>query len=253
MTDDEAGKRRILDEIRRAAEANGGVPLGIARFGQETGIKESDWRGKIWPRWADAISEAGFEPNQLQTAYADEHLIEKFIELTRALGHVPVATEVRIKARNNDAFPSHNTFGRFGSRRQLALRVLEHCKARAGYDDVAALLELSLVVQPMEAPDALSSNDPASGPREGYVYLALLEFGRERRYKIGKAVLVERRKDQIAIQLPEELKLIHTIKTDDAYGIEQYWPKRFSAKNTKGEWFILSRGDVEAFRRRKFM
>lgn len=176
------------------------------------------------------------------------------IEFTRALGHVPVTAEVRIKARNDEAFPSHNTFGRLGSRQQLALKVLEHCKVRPGYDDVAALFELSLVVQPMEeAPDTPTSKDPAGGLKEGYVYLALLELGREKRYKIGKAVLVERRRDQIALQLPADLKLIHTIRTDDAYGIEEYWHKRFSAKNTKGEWFVLSRQDVEAFRRRKFM
>ena len=72
-------------------------------------------------------------------------------------------------------------------------------------------------------------------------------------YKLGKAVLVGRRTDQISIQLPAELTLIHSIPTDDAFGIEAYWHKRFKAKNVKGEWFTLTADDVRAFKRRKFM
>jgi hypothetical protein len=88
------------------------------------------------------------------------------------------------------------------------------------------------------------------GTKEGYVYIGLLKLGREKRYKIGKAVLVERRTDQISLQLPEDLELVHAIRTD-AYGIEDYWHRRFATKNTKGEWFSLSRQDVEAFKRRR--
>ena len=36
-------KAHILDEIRRTAETNRGVPLGSARFEAETGIKQTDW------------------------------------------------------------------------------------------------------------------------------------------------------------------------------------------------------------------
>jgi hypothetical protein len=83
--------------------------------------------------------------------------------------------------------------------------------------------------------------------------MGLLKLGREKRYKIGKAVLVERRTDQISLQLPQDLELVHAIRADDAYGIESYWHRRFAAKNSKGEWFSLSREDVQAFKRRKFM
>lgn len=96
-----------------------------------------------------------------------------------------------------------------------------------------------------------SKEEPATGATDGFVYMGLLKMGRERRYKIGKTSLVERRKDQISIQLPEDLELLHAIKTDDPTGIESYWHNRFSAKRTKGEWFSLSFEDVKAFKRRK--
>lgn len=249
----EASKRRILNEIRRTAEANGGAPLGVARFNQETGIKTSDWSGKIWARWGDALQEAGFQPNQLQTAYGEELLIEKFISLARDLGHFPVATEVKMRARSDDSFPWHNTFGRFGSKQQFAARIVDYCKDRVGYEDVAALCRSVADKQkPKKSADASPTNS-AGSTKEGYVYLGLLKLGREKRYKIGKAVLVERRRDQISLQLPEGLELVHAMTTDDAYGIEDYWHRRFAAKNTKGEWFSLSRQDVDAFKRRRFM
>jgi hypothetical protein len=250
-------KQRILNEIRRTAEANGGVPLGTARFFQETGIKDSDWLGKIWPRWGDALRDAGFQPNKLQTAYSEEVLIEKFIGLARDLGHLPVATEIKMKSRRDDSFPSHNTFARFGSKQQFVAKILEYCRDRLGYADVTALCtpvaaRLGEQHQSEDSADGLTT-DSAASTKEGYVYMGLLRLGREKRYKIGKAVLVERRTDQISLQLPEDLELVHAIRTDDAYGIEDYWHRRFATRHTKGEWFLLSRQDVEAFKRRKFM
>jgi hypothetical protein len=112
-------------------------------------------------------------------------------------------------------------------------------------------------VQPKIAPAeeiALSPQaDTSANTKDGYVHMALLKLGREKRYKIGKTVLVERRTDQISLQLAEDRELGHAIRTDDAYGIEEYWHKRFAAKRTRGEWFSLSRQEIEAFRRRKFM
>lgn len=243
-------KEHILSEIKRTAAANDGVPLGRERFFRETGIKYHEWIGKIWARWGDALREAGFEPNKLQTAYNDDILIEKFIGLARELGHYPVFAEIRMKAHSDDGFPAHNTFARLGSKEQLAAKILDYCKVRAGYDDMIDLCAPIAESQSDEAPVGAAATTTT---KQGYVYLGLLKLGREKRYKIGKAVLVERRRDQISLQLPEDLDLVHAISTDDAYGIEEYWHKRFAAKNTKGEWFSLSREDVQAFKRRKFM
>jgi hypothetical protein len=61
-------KTRILDEIRRLANDNGGKAPGTAAFERATGIRPSDWFPNLWLRWGDALIEAGFEGNQLRAA-----------------------------------------------------------------------------------------------------------------------------------------------------------------------------------------
>ena len=101
-------KQDILKEIQRTAKENGGIPLGANRFSKETGIKQYDWK-KYWPRFGDAQREAGFEPNTLQKAYADEFIINKMISLIRKLGHFPTHGELRIEKNSDPEFPSSGT------------------------------------------------------------------------------------------------------------------------------------------------
>jgi len=237
-------KQYILDEIKRAATANGGVPLGRGRFAKETGIKESDWAGKYWPRWSDAIREAGFEPNRLQWRYDDGTLIEEYIRLIRELARFPVVTEVRLKCREDSTFPSSKTFERFGSKQQFAAKILDYCSGRTEYKDVMALCA-QVAKPPQDALEQVTRSEEVLG----FVYL--MKSGRY--YKIGRSNAAGRREYEIAIQLPEKIETIHTIRTDDPSGIERYWHHRFEAKRKNGEWFDLSPLDVKAFKRRKFM
>ncbi len=133
-------KQDIIDEIRRTAEENGGKPLGVARFEKETGINPYDW-GKYWARFGDAQKEAGFVPNQLQGAYDIDFLIEKTISLSRKLHKFPTYREIQVESSNDAQFPNKKVFSRLGTKEQFAVKVMEYCKKKNGYDDIIGFCE----------------------------------------------------------------------------------------------------------------
>jgi Meiotically up-regulated gene 113 len=238
-------KEHILEEIRRTAKLNGGGALGKIRFLAETGIKESDWFGKYWVRWSDAVREAGFKPNQKNEAHADEWLIAKLVLLARELGHFPLIGDLLMKRRRDVTFPHQTAFRRFGSKNQLISKVTSYCQEHEGFNDVLALCQPTIAVDKLEPRGEIRKNQEV-----GYVYLG--KSGRF--YKIGMTNSAGRREWELAIQLPEKIKMVHVIKAiDDPAGIEEYWHRRFAAKRKNGEWFDLNAADVSAFRRRKFM
>ena len=236
-------KTHILSEIRRTAAENGGSPLGTARFEQETGIARRDWYGKHWARWGDALREAGFEPNTLQGAYSDEFVLDRFIDLTEELGRVPVSGDLRIRAKSDPGFPSHNVFERVGRKRERIAKAIARC-LETERDHVAEVLRAAI---PAAEPSGTERSD--SRPETGYVYL--MKSGRY--YKIGYSNAPGRREYELALQLPEEVTQVHAIRTDDPQGIEEYWHRRFAARRKGGEWFALTAEDVKAFKRRRTM
>ena len=239
-------KEKILNEIKRTAAQNGGQPLGVRRFEKETGIKQQDWAGRYWARWSDALKEAGFQGNKLQTAYDREFILKNVIILARRLGHVPTNFECRMEARASRGFPHYTTIlAHFGGVNELVTAIRNYCSRHESFDDVVRLCDI-------KAAQKNSSNnidDNASSPIYGYVYL--LRSGKA--FKIGRSNAVGRRQYELTIQLPERVQLIHEIRTDDPVGIEKYWHERFADKRMNGEWFALGSSDVSAFRRRKFM
>lgn len=237
-------KTHILDEIRRTAVANGGEPLGWRRFEAQTGIRLSDW-SRFWARWGDAIREAGFEPNEFTAAYDDATLLECFARLVREMGKVPAWSDLKLKTYNDPEFPSEKVFRRFESKEKLVEKLVEHCRAKGGWDDVLALCE-GYAPKKKRAEESQGASPEAE---IGFVYL--LKSGRF--YKIGRSNSVGRREYELGIQLPEAVTMVHAIRTDDPVGIEAYWHNRFAAKRKNGEWFELDAADVRAFKRRKFM
>src|SRR5690349_8981789 len=135
----------ILHEIKRTAESNGGVPLGRQIFFKQTGIKEADWHGRFWARWSDAVREAGFEPNKLQQPFEEASLIEKYIPMLRKFGRFPVTAEMRMQKRSDAKFPNVKTLTqRFGTRKQLASKILAYCQEHDGFEDIAAICTAAL-------------------------------------------------------------------------------------------------------------
>ncbi len=235
----------ILREVKRTADANGGKPLGRLAFFAETGVKESDWRGRFWARWNDVLKDAGFAPNKLTEAREDATLLDHFARLAIELGRLPVYSELRLKKRTDPSFPNDKTFSRLGKKSQLLLRLYEHCATRSGYVALMPLIQAEL-----DAKSGLENETPKpTESLEGFVYL--VKMGKH--YKIGKTFSVPRRHREIALELPEKLEPIHVIRTDDPSGIEAYWQRRFEAKCTNSEWFALSAEDVRIFKKRKFM
>ena len=238
-------KEQILSEIRRTATENGGVPLGEDRFSAASGIRRADWFGKYWVRWGDAVREAGFKPNRFNEAIQEDYLLTKLADFVKDIGHFPVSGELRLKARNDPNFPSHNTFIRLGKTKKARAEKLRlFCLARDRKDvaEICATIVESVIEQDSEA-------EPIKTIEYGFVYL--MKSGKY--YKIGRTDFLGRREWELKIALPDEIKTIHSIKTDDPKGIEKYWHDRFKDRRKNGEWFELKHDDIVAFRRRKFM
>lgn len=239
-------REEILAEVRRTADANGGRPLGRTRFAEATGINESVW-SRHWVRWSEVCIDAGFVPNQRPDKVPDDELLEHLARLTRRLGKFPVNNEIRMEARRNETFPSHNTVARLGNKATMVGRLVDFCSRNPEYADVAELCGSVSVPPPEgETGDAQESDE---GLRAGYVYL--LKSGRH--HKIGLSAAPGRREYEVALQMPEKVELVHSIKTDDMEGIERYWHRRFADRRANGEWFRLSAADVRAFKSRKTM
>jgi hypothetical protein len=237
------GKEEILAEIKRTTESNGGKPLGMAKFEKEIGIKRYDWQ-KHWAKFSDAITEAGFTPNSLQGAYSDKFLIEKFIELMRKLNKFPTASEIRLEACSNDKFPYKSTYeNRYGSKQHLASKIIEYCSDKNSYEDILEFCEP--VIKTSSREQDINGTDTSLEVGEVYLY----KHGNRNEYKIGKSKDSVQRGKELRVQMPEDLKLVHVIKTDDPSGIEAYWHKRFVDKRKNGEWFGLNSTEVKAFKR----
>lgn len=187
----------------------------------------------------DALTEAGFEPNEWQGRLDENVVLAKLADATRHFKKFPTKWELTIYKRQATGFPSPDKLiSRYGSTASLRERLAEWVRSQEAYADVGAILGNQQAV-PREL-------QPATA--DGFVYL----IGSGGHYKIGRSDQLERRVKQIKVALPEAASLVHSIRTDDPAGIEVYWHRRFADRRANGEWFKLTAADIRAFKRRKF-
>jgi hypothetical protein len=242
-------KNYIISEIKRAASENGGIALGWRKFQKISGIKEYAWKGKYWRTWGDALKEAGLVENAFGKSHDTGFLIDCLAKLTQHNAKFPSAVDLRLARNNDEAFPSEKSFRKLGGQTARIELVRAFASEHKKYSNILSLLPDAKKAEEIVEKQSLNSRKT----KEGYVYLGILKIDTKKRYKIGKTNLVERRNNELSLQLPAKMELVHSIKTDDMSGIESYWHKRFADKRTNGEWFDLSGDEVRAFRLRKFM
>jgi hypothetical protein len=238
-------KLEILREIKRTAEENGGTPLGWRKFRTVTGISDSEWLGKHWARWSDAIAAAGLAPNEMTVAYDADHLLNLYAAYALELDRLPTAADLRLKRRKDVCYPDATVYQRLCTKLELVKRLEAFCETRAEY--VRVLQLCSEYYKKQQNPkDALRAANNTIATM-GYVYL--YQHGGQKQFKIGKTNNAIRREGELRLLLPEKLEPLHTIQTDDPAGVELYWHRRFATKRLEGEWFALSVEDVRAFKR----
>jgi Meiotically up-regulated gene 113 len=91
--------------------------------------------------------------------------------------------------------------------------------------------------------ELLTSQIQHPHPIQGYVYL--VKCGEY--YKIGRSSNIDRRMEQLAIQLPHKPEVIHVIATATPPELEQFFHRNFSDKRLNGEWFSLDEHDLQKF------
>ena len=246
MRDERPDKQEIIQRLQIEARRLGRTPSRDS-FVETTEISWSDIQYH-WPRWNDAVREAGLVPNEQTMAKPLDEIAADYLKAVKHYKEIPTANHLRVFSRQqrNEGRPytSHDVFNNIGKSKSAKVEyALQHARQSNKWDDVIPVLE-----------GYLSKN--ASGehiqdttePEFGFVYL-MAEHGNGSHYKIGCAKNPEERLQNLQTGAASSLQLVHTIKTDDMHGVEKYWHLLFESRRQRGEWYGLSSEDVNAFRR----
>ena len=239
-------KEEIIKELQRYTKKNSGETPSEKKFLENTGIGIMG-RRKYWSNYGELVLEAGLTPNKFdKTKYSSEQLCVIFIEVIREIGKWPTRGVLDLKHYNDSSFPESSTFYRkLGLTGDLAKNILKFVEDKEEYKDVFNICNSAF--EKYENADELDE-DSTKGVH-GWVYL--IKHGSRKEYRIGKTTNLLRRLGQNRIELPEKIIPTHSIETADITGVETYWLNRFQGKKMNGDWFNLSKSDVNEFRRWK--
>jgi len=233
-------KEEILKRIRQLAKENRNNTPSEKKFYKYAGIGIYNLHKNGWSNYGELVRDANLTPNKFdKTKYNRKQLCDIFIKAIREKGTWPTRSNLDVKHLSNPAFPDSSTFyKKLGLTENLAQTILEYVEKKQGHKDIIKICESVI--------EKYKNKSPATeNITSGFVYLGKQHGD----YKIGKAKDANRRREDITLLGSEPFELIHKIETDDMDGIESYWHKRFKSKNKRGEWFELTKTDIQAFKR----
>jgi hypothetical protein len=133
--------RKILAEIKGLAVANGGQAPGLKTFGNETGIRIHEWRGKFRPKWSDAVTDAGLQPLERNKKIEGTLIFSKLSEIVRCHKRESTRAEIDMYRQIDSGLPWYQTLlEHFRSKLEMFASPREWAVQSAGYEDVVELL-----------------------------------------------------------------------------------------------------------------
>jgi len=237
-------KQEIIKELQKYTKQNDGETPSEKKFLENTGIGIMD-RRKYWSNYGELVIEAGLTPNKFdKTKYSGEQLCVIFTEVIREIGKWPTRGILDVKHYNDSTFPESSTFyKKLGLTGDLAKNILKFIEDKEEYKDIFDIC--NSILEKYENTDELDE-ESTEKTTHGWVYL--IKHGSRKEYRIGKTTDLLRRLGQNRIELPEKITPVHSIETADITGVETYWLNRFKAKEMNGDWFKLSKADVNEFK-----
>lgn len=236
-------QEEIIDKYRQLRTEIGHSPTS-KEFYSETGISEHAAEVAFGNRPYSKIQLAeGDKPRKFGLpGRSPDEFFEVYGNVIRDLQAVPTTTEWKHRKTKPTAHSYRKKLK--VNWQQMPFVFQEWAVNKSGWEEVIRICKAHCM---NIRQDSDKTNKTLSSV--GYVYL--MKSGKY--YKLGKTNSVGRREYELGAKLPEEVKTIHFIETDDPDGIEAYWHKRFEQKRKKGEWFELSAQDVKVFKKRKRM